>query len=374
MFDNFRDRLQTVQHDLTQGWKSIADKAKAVNKKIVRRTTFITDEVIESGDQCFSCNLEAGSEILSKFQREWAELHEASRECAEKGERADQSIAEFSKKCSELHTNMTMFHAELALLPEVIKNIETAKADIGDYLLHFDVEHITDAFGGQIEVLDNLMIDLEEVCEQLDLERRKAAQRLKLSKLRHNREEENQRIRRKTLRARMRTNNKLNPHVMPGELQLAKERNEVKIQQLERQASIEKRQVYEDAFLEQMNYYIQHGRTEEPISLVHGRSSGSLDDIMLEDNSDMDKELDDFFGSEAERSDAPEGKDKEQTFVGLSSEDEELLNQKLPGVSTTFNTENGAEKKVDYSVKWIGPLKDLLAMGIIMVKDKVKNL
>ena len=46
------------------------------------------------------------------------------------------------------------------------------------------------------------------------------------------------------------------------ELQLAKERNEVKLQQLERQASIEKQQVYEDAFLEQMNYYIQHGKTE----------------------------------------------------------------------------------------------------------------
>ena len=26
---------------------------------------------------------------------------------------------------------MNMFHTELALLPEVIKNIETAKADIG---------------------------------------------------------------------------------------------------------------------------------------------------------------------------------------------------------------------------------------------------
>ena len=38
----------------------------------------------------------------------------------------------------------------------------------------------------------------------------------------------------------------------------------------------------------------------EPICLVHGRGSGSLDDIMLEDNSDLDKELDDFFGSEAE--------------------------------------------------------------------------
>lgn len=52
----------------------------------------------------------------------------------------------------------------------------------------FGVILLLDAFGGQIEVLDNLMIDLEEVCEQLDLERRKAAQGLKLSKLRHNRE------------------------------------------------------------------------------------------------------------------------------------------------------------------------------------------
>lgn len=45
-----------------------------------------------------------------------------------------------------------------------------------------------DAFGGQIEVLDNLFVDLEEVCEQLDLERRKTAQGLKLNMLRHNRE------------------------------------------------------------------------------------------------------------------------------------------------------------------------------------------
>lgn len=48
--------------------------------------------------------------------------------------------------------------------------------------------HTTDAFGGQIEVLDNLFLDLEEVCEQLDLERRKSAQGLKLNMLRHNRE------------------------------------------------------------------------------------------------------------------------------------------------------------------------------------------
>ena len=38
-----------------------------------------------------------------------------------------------------------------------------------------------------MEVLDNCMVDLEEVCELLDLERRKAAQERKLSMLKHNR-------------------------------------------------------------------------------------------------------------------------------------------------------------------------------------------
>lgn len=39
-----------------------------------------------------------------------------------------------------------------------------------------------------MEVLDNCMLDLEEVCELLDLERRKTAQDRKLLMLKHNRE------------------------------------------------------------------------------------------------------------------------------------------------------------------------------------------
>lgn len=246
-----------------------------------------------SGDQCFTCNLEAGSEILSKYQREWAQIHGTSLECTKRAQNADQIISEFSRRCSDLHTTMTAFHSELAQLPEVIKSIETAKADI-------------DAIGGQMEVLDNCMVDLEEVCELLDLERRKAAQERKLSMLKHNREDDLE--------------------LLKEELQTEKERKEVKLQQLERQASIEKQQVYEDAFLEQMNYYIQHGKTEEPISMLHHRSTGSLDDITFEDDTDLHKELDDFFGQEAESSEPLLGVDKEQTSI-FSSEDEELPNQ-----------------------------------------------
>lgn len=61
--------------------------------------------------------------------------------------------------------------------------------------------------------------------------------------------------------------------IISEELESEKEKREVELQQLERQASIEKQQVYEDAFLEQMNYYIQHGKTEG--RLLTGRVKNS---------------------------------------------------------------------------------------------------
>ena len=41
-------------------------------------------------------------------------------------------IFKFLKRCTDLNNTMTVFHGELELLPEVIKNIEMAKGDIGE--------------------------------------------------------------------------------------------------------------------------------------------------------------------------------------------------------------------------------------------------
>ena len=46
------------------------------------------------------------------------------------------------------------------------------------------------------------------------------------------------------------------------ELEAEKELKEEQQLALVRQASLEKQQVYEDAFLEQMNYYMQFGKTD----------------------------------------------------------------------------------------------------------------
>ena len=45
-----------------------------------------------------------------------------------------------------------------------------------------------ESIGNQLEVLDLLMIDLEESCERLDLERRKSAEKLKMTMIRRSKE------------------------------------------------------------------------------------------------------------------------------------------------------------------------------------------
>ncbi|XP_048576389.1 dysbindin [Nematostella vectensis] len=265
MFGNFRERFQTVRHDVTQGWKSIADKAKSVNKTIVRNTTLITDElvVLEGEDQCFSCELEAGSEILSKYQKDWVDLHEASSSCAQEAENVDQKINNALKRTTELRNVITILHGELERLPDIIKQVQDASASV-------------DAISSQTEVLEGLLLDLEEVCENLDLERRKTGQRLNMIVMQQTKLD--------------------NLEKLKEDLEIEHELKNQKKEFLERQESVEKQKVYEDAFIEQMNYYIQFGHTEEPISTL-SEAGSSLADIKL-DVGTLDKELDDFLGPE----------------------------------------------------------------------------
>jgi hypothetical protein len=50
--------------------------------------------------------------------------------------------------------------------------------------------------------------------------------------------------------------------LLTEDLELKFQINNQHKEKLERQESIERQQVYEDAFIEQMNYYIQFGKTD----------------------------------------------------------------------------------------------------------------
>ncbi|KAK3746391.1 hypothetical protein QZH41_018202, partial [Actinostola sp. cb2023] len=124
---------------------------------------------------------------------------------------------------------MTIFHGELDKLPEVIKNVQIATNDIA-------------AIGSQAEVLEVLLMDLEEICEKLDVERHKNSHRLKMVMLQQNKLDDLEKLK--------------------DDLQLQCAIRNQKKEKLQRQESVERQKVYEDAFLEQMNYYIQFGKTD----------------------------------------------------------------------------------------------------------------
>ena len=68
--------------------RTISTKAKTANQRFVRKAAFtIAEDVnVNSNDQCFDCNLEAGSEIIARFYKNWAEIHWKGRDAAKKAE------------------------------------------------------------------------------------------------------------------------------------------------------------------------------------------------------------------------------------------------------------------------------------------------
>lgn len=265
MFGNLKDRFYGVQHDLTQGLRSISSKAKSANQRLVRKAAFtIAEDVkVNSNDQCFDCNLEAGSEIIVKFYKNWSEMHWKGRDIAQEAEEVDKVILDILKKCTSLDCAITSFHQELSFLPDVIQNIDIATESIEN--IH-----------SQIDVFEQLIDEYEDVAVENILERRKAKETRILDRYVEHLEVEY---------------NKL-----AGEFHAKKSIEEEETQKLERQASIERQKVYEDVFLEEMQHYIIHGSTEKPI--VGSRSSQSLDDITLDEDTDSEKQLQDFLEAE----------------------------------------------------------------------------
>ena len=267
MFGNLKDRFYDVQHDLTQGLRTISTKAKTANQRFVRKAAFtIAEDVnVNSNDQCFDCNLEAGSEVIARFYKNWAKIHWKGRDAAEKAEGTDKVIFDCLKKCGALDRAITSFHHELSFLPEVLEKIEAATEKIEN--IH-----------SQIDVFEQLIDEYEEVSVRNILERRKAKENKILDRYVEHLEYEYSSL--------------------EEEFKTKKAIEDAQTKRLERQASAERQKVYEDVFLEEMQHYIQYGATEKPITGTP--PSQSLEDITLDEDIDLELQLNEFLQAEPE--------------------------------------------------------------------------
>lgn len=113
-------------------------------------------------------DVKAGSEILSHFQQEWAELHEINEQNAKSGAKLAESINEMHTKINNDYSNVVEI-IQLLNAPQTInKSIESCLSQI---------RNLHDSF----EKTEKGLIDLEETIEKLELEKIKVDHQYQLT-------------------------------------------------------------------------------------------------------------------------------------------------------------------------------------------------
>ncbi|KAK6327121.1 hypothetical protein J4Q44_G00027660 [Coregonus suidteri] len=120
MFENFKERLQTVQQDFTTGMKTLSDKSKEVKVKKKQRH----DEHLPQ----FS----AGVELLSRYEDTWVTLHRKAKDCAKAGETVDGEVVMLSAHWEKRRAAVVELQEQLQQIPGFLTDLETCTNRIGE--------------------------------------------------------------------------------------------------------------------------------------------------------------------------------------------------------------------------------------------------
>ncbi|XP_048009798.1 dysbindin-A isoform X5 [Megalobrama amblycephala] len=155
MFENFKERLQTVQQDFTSGIKTLSDKSKEVKvKKKQRRDEHLPE-------------YSAGVELLSRYEDTWVSLHKRAKECAKTGEMVDGEIVMLCAHWERRRGAVLELQEQLQQIPAFLSDLETITSRIA----HMEAD---------FEEMESRLIYLEDLCAQCDHQRYKHFQILQL--------------------------------------------------------------------------------------------------------------------------------------------------------------------------------------------------
>uniref|UniRef100_A0A8C6JCV0 Uncharacterized protein n=1 Tax=Melopsittacus undulatus TaxID=13146 RepID=A0A8C6JCV0_MELUD len=123
MLETLRERLLSVQQDLTAGLKTLGDKSKEA-KKSRQRT-------IQCLPEC------AGLEILSRYEDAWAALHRGAKDCAKAGELVDSEVVMLSAHWEKKRNSLVELQDQLQQIPGFLADLECLTASLAE----LDAEH-----------------------------------------------------------------------------------------------------------------------------------------------------------------------------------------------------------------------------------------
>ncbi|XP_059707867.1 dysbindin isoform X3 [Haemorhous mexicanus] len=124
MLETLRERLLSVQQDLTAGLKTLGDKSRDA-KKSRQRTV-----------QCLP-EFSAGLELLSRYEDAWAALHKGAKDCAKAGELVDSEVVMLSAHWEKKRSSLVELQDQLQQIPGFLADLECLTASLAE----LDAEH-----------------------------------------------------------------------------------------------------------------------------------------------------------------------------------------------------------------------------------------
>ncbi|XP_010862938.1 dysbindin-A isoform X2 [Esox lucius] len=155
MFENFKERLQTVQQDFTTGIKTLSDKSKEAKVKKKQRH----DEHLPQ----FS----AGVELLSRYEDNWVTLHRKAKDCAKIAEVVDGEVVMLTAHWEKRRAAVQELEEQLQQIPGFLTDLETCTNRIAQLEADF-------------EEMESRLMYLENLCGQCEQQRFKQYQVLQL--------------------------------------------------------------------------------------------------------------------------------------------------------------------------------------------------
>lgn len=226
MFENFRERLQTVQQDFTTGFKTLGEKSK--DSKVKRRPRY--EEQLPQ--------FPAGVELLSRYEDTWVTLHRRAKDCAKAGESVDGEVVMLSAHWDRRRAALLELEEQLQQIPVFLSDLETITARIA----HLE---------GDFEEMESRLLYLESLCAQCEQQR---------FKQHHCQQLENyKKKKRKELEA------------LKAELDSEHAQKVLEMEHAQQQKLRERQKFFEEAFQQDMEKYLSSGY----LQLAGGEPAGS---------------------------------------------------------------------------------------------------
>ncbi|KAM8967572.1 dysbindin [Pelodytes ibericus] len=319
MFENLRERFLNVQQDLTSGLKNLGDKSREVKiKKQHRPTEHIA-------------KFPAGAELLSRYEDTWATLHRGARECAKVGEQVDSEVVMLSAHWEKKRTSLVELQEQLQQVPAFLADLESVTAKI--VMLE-----------GSFEDVEKRLSDLEELCEQCELQRYKQMQYAQLEQYKKKKRKELENFK--------------------GNLDTEHTQKVLEMEYTQQMKLKERQKFFEEAFQQDMEQYLSTGYLQiserrEPIGSMSSMEVNvdMLEQMDLMDMSDQEA-LDVFLNSGGEDNNILSpmiGPDYDscRSEITLQVPSQSELRHKLSSLSSTCtdsasqeNSEDGEESPV----------------------------